>query len=90
MGLAQVSSILDHEGLRVRVEDLLDKSVFVDQVGVLAVERKKAIEKEEQSPWGDKKVKKEEKAPAEKKGGMAGFARKMKLLKRDTKEKSKN
>jgi hypothetical protein len=91
MGLAQVSSILDHEGLRVRVEDLLDKSVFVDQVGVLAVERKKAIEKEEQSPWGEKgRAKKEEKAPAEKKGGMAGFARKMKLLKRDGREKSKN
>jgi len=85
MGLAQVTSILDHEGLRIRVEDLLDKSVFVDQVGVLAVERKKAIEKEEQSPWGEKgRVKKEEKVQPEKAGGLASFARKMKLLKRDS------
>jgi hypothetical protein len=91
MGLAQVTSILDHEGLRVRVEDLLDKSVFVDQVGVLAVERKKAIEKEEQSPWGEKgRVKKEEKVQVEKgSGGLASFARKMKLLRKDS-VKTKN
>ncbi|KAF2276611.1 nonribosomal peptide synthase [Westerdykella ornata] len=54
MGLAQVASILDQEGLRVRVEDLIDKSVFVDQVGLLAVERKKVLESEEMSPWGEK------------------------------------
>ena len=90
MGLAQVTSILDHEGLRVRVEDLLDKSVFVDQVGVLAIERKKAIEKEEQSPWGEKgRAKKEEKVQSDKAGGLASFARKMKLLKRDS-VKAKN
>jgi hypothetical protein len=86
MGLAQVTSILDHEGLRIRVEDLLDKSVFVDQVGVLAVERKKTIEKEEQSPWGEKgRVKKEEKVQPEKSSsGFGAFARKMKLLKKDS------
>lgn len=54
MGLAQVASILDQDGLRVRVEDLLDKSVFVDQVSILAVERKKQIEREMQNPWGEK------------------------------------
>ncbi|CAN9149917.1 unnamed protein product [Alternaria alternata] len=54
MGLAQVASILDQDGLKVRVEDLLDKSVFVDQVSILAVERKKQIEKEMQNPWGEK------------------------------------
>jgi hypothetical protein len=84
MGLAQVKSILDHEGLRIKVEDLLDKSVFVDQVGVLAVERKKTIEKEEQSPWGEKvRAKKEEKVQPEKSSGFGAFARKMKLLKKD-------
>ncbi|KAF2683049.1 acetyl-CoA synthetase-like protein [Lentithecium fluviatile CBS 122367] len=85
MGLAQVTSILDYEGLRVRVEDLIDKSVFVEQVGVLAVERKKAIEKEEMSPWGEKgRGKKEEKVKEEKGTGFGALARKMKLLKRDT------
>jgi hypothetical protein len=41
----------------VRVEDLLDNSVFVDQVNLLVAERKKQVEKEEQSersPWGEK------------------------------------
>lgn len=54
MGLAQVASILDQEGLRVRVEDLIDKCVFNDQVGLLAIERKKQLDKEEMSPWGEK------------------------------------
>jgi len=88
MGLAQVAAILAEEGFRVRVEDLLDKSVFVDQVGVLVMERKRQVEKEEQnekSPWGDKgkakkttetiKVKKE-------KSGLGALARKMGLKKK--------
>ncbi|KAL6705717.1 hypothetical protein ACN47E_006506 [Coniothyrium glycines] len=55
MGLAQIASILDQEeGFRVRVEDLIDRSTFADQVGVLATERKKQIERERQDPWGDK------------------------------------
>jgi hypothetical protein len=54
MGLAQIASILDQEGLKVRVEDLIDKCTFVDQIGVLAVERKKQMLKEEASPWGEK------------------------------------
>ncbi|KAF2742358.1 nonribosomal peptide synthase-like protein [Sporormia fimetaria CBS 119925] len=57
MGLAQVASILDQEGLKVRVEDLIDKSVFVDQVGLLAEVKKKVLEREregEMSPWGEK------------------------------------
>ncbi|KAF2731994.1 nonribosomal peptide synthase-like protein [Polyplosphaeria fusca] len=54
MGLAQVASILGEEGLRVRVEDLIDKCVFNDQVGVLAEVRKKVLDKEDMSPWGEK------------------------------------
>jgi hypothetical protein len=88
MGLAQVASILAEEGFRVRVEDLLDKSVFVDQVGVLVVERKKQVEKEEQSeksPWGDKgKLKKTDtlKVKTEKKHGLGALARKIGLKKK--------
>ena len=88
MGLAQVASILAEEGFRVRVEDLLDKSVFVDQVGVLVVVRKKQVEKEEQSeksPWGDTgKGKRTEtiKVKSEKKGGFGALARKMGLKKK--------
>jgi hypothetical protein len=57
MGLAQVASILDGEGIRVKVEDLIDKCLFADQVGLLGVHRKLQIDKEqasEQSPWGEK------------------------------------
>lgn len=74
MGLAQVAAILDQEdGFRVRVEDLIDKSVFVEQVGLLAIERKKQVEKERQNPWGDKaKQKVEDKGKIEKKGSMFG------------------
>ncbi|KAH4193904.1 hypothetical protein HBH70_193220 [Parastagonospora nodorum] len=88
MGLAQVAAILAEEGFRVRVEDLLDKSVFVDQISVLVTERKRQVEKEEQSeksPWGDKgkakkttetiKVKKE-------KSGFGALARKIGLKKK--------
>jgi hypothetical protein len=57
MGLAQVVAFLAEQGLVVRVEDMLDNSVFVDQVGLLAVERKRQLEAEaqkEKNPWGDK------------------------------------
>jgi hypothetical protein len=81
MGLAQVASILAEEGFKIRVEDLLDKSVFVDQVGLLVIERKKQVEKEEQSersPWGDKgKQKRTETIKVEKKGGLGKLARKI-------------
>ncbi|KAF1951517.1 nonribosomal peptide synthase [Byssothecium circinans] len=59
MGLAQIASILDQEGLRVRVEDLIIAPLFVEQVGLLAEERKRVIEKEEMSPWGEKGAKRE-------------------------------
>lgn len=81
MGLAQVASILDQdEGFRVRVEDLIDKSVFVDQVNLLATERKKQLERERQNPWGEKgKAKSEEnrKAKAEKGRGFRALVRKV-------------
>jgi hypothetical protein len=54
MGLAQIASILDQEGLKVKVEDLIDRCTFAEQVGILAVERKKEMLKEEASPWGEK------------------------------------
>jgi hypothetical protein len=88
MGLAQVASILAEEGFRVRVEDLLDKSVFVDQVNVLVVERKKQVEKEEaseRSPWGEKgKGKRTEtvKVRGEKKSGLGKLARLVGLKKK--------
>lgn len=74
MGLAQVASILDQEeGFRVRVEDMIDKSVFVEQVSLLAVERKKQIERENQNPWGEKgKGKVEQKVKMERKGSSFG------------------
>ncbi|CAO2654052.1 Nn.00g107850.m01.CDS01 [Neocucurbitaria sp. VM-36] len=80
MGLAQVASILDQEeGFRVRVEDLIDKSVFVEQVSLLTVERKKQIEKDRQNPWGEKgKSKAIERVKLERTGsGFGAFARKM-------------
>jgi hypothetical protein len=82
MGLAQVSSILAEEGFKVRVEDLLDKSVFVDQVSVLVAVRKTQVDEEEQrerSPWGDKgKMKRTETIKVEgKKSGLSAFARKI-------------
>lgn len=80
MGLAQVASILDQEeGFRVRVEDLIDKSVFVDQVGLLAIERKKQIEKDRQNPWGEKgKSKAVERVKLERSSsGLGAFARRI-------------
>ncbi|KAI0578153.1 Nonribosomal peptide synthase [Pyrenophora tritici-repentis] len=85
MGLAQVASILDQDGLKVRVEDLLDQSVFADQVGILAVARKKQIEKELQNPWGDKgKMKAEEKANNKKSGAFGNLAKKIGFKKRES------
>ncbi|KAJ4299243.1 hypothetical protein N0V90_004487 [Kalmusia sp. IMI 367209] len=90
MGLAQIASILDHEeDWKVRVEDLLDKPVFVDQVRLLAVERKKQIEKEEMSPWGEKGKVGAKGVPSEKVGlerretGLGALARKIGLKRRD-------
>ncbi|KAH7081202.1 hypothetical protein BKA63DRAFT_549944 [Paraphoma chrysanthemicola] len=87
MGLAQVASILAEEGFKIRVEDLLDQSVFIDQVGILVVERKRQIEKEkesERSPWGDKgKQKRTETIKVEKKGGLGKLARKIGLGKKE-------
>jgi hypothetical protein len=82
MGLAQVAAILAEDGFKIRVEDLLDQSVFVGQVGVLVTERKKQVEKEEQSeksPWGEKgKAKRTETVPVPgKKSGLGALARKM-------------
>lgn len=90
MGLAQVSSILAEEGFTIRVEDLLDKSVFVDQIGLLIIERKKQCERElenEKSPWGEKgKLRKAETAKVEgKKSGLGALARKMGLKRSSTK-----
>lgn len=83
MGLAQVASILDQEGYHIRIEDLIDKSVFVEQVGLLATERKQQIEKERQDPWGEKgrtkKMEKMKEKKSSKFGAMAtrmGFKRK--------------
>ncbi|USP74910.1 nonribosomal peptide synthetase 4 [Curvularia clavata] len=72
MGLAQVASILDQEGYKVRVEDLIDQSVFFDQIGILAAERKKQIELESQNPWGDKGRLKVEERPKERRGSALG------------------
>ncbi|KAF2030892.1 acetyl-CoA synthetase-like protein [Setomelanomma holmii] len=81
MGLAQVASILAEEGFKIRVEDLLDKSVFVEQVGLLVLERKKQVEKEEQSeksPWGVKgKQKRTDTMKIDKRGGFGKLARKI-------------
>ncbi|PVH97248.1 nonribosomal peptide synthase-like protein, partial [Periconia macrospinosa] len=63
MGLAQLSSILEDttsspahgsSPLKIRVEDLIDKCVFVQQVELLCEERKKVKERESMSPWGEK------------------------------------
>lgn len=79
LGLAQVASILQEDGFTIRVEDLLDSSIFVDQVSLLVAARKKQIEKEEQSersPWGEKgKGKRTETIKVD--GKKKGFLRKM-------------
>ncbi|KAH8712255.1 hypothetical protein GQ44DRAFT_829973 [Phaeosphaeriaceae sp. PMI808] len=81
MGLAQVASILSEEGFTVRVEDLLDKSIFVDQVSVLVAERKRQVENEERnqkSPWGEKgKLKTENAKINGKKTGLGSLARRI-------------
>lgn len=89
MGLAQVASILDQEGLKIRVEDLIDKSIFNDQVSVLAAQRKKVLEKEEQNPWGEKgnkavKNMKEGAKLERQSSGLGGLARKMGLKRKGT------
>ncbi|KAE8868897.1 hypothetical protein PTNB73_03950 [Pyrenophora teres f. teres] len=85
MGLAQVASILDQDGLKIRVEDLLDQSMFADQVSILAVARKKQIEKELQNPWGDKgKMKAEEKANNKKSGTFGSLAKRIGFKKRES------
>lgn len=86
MGLAQVASILDQEeGFRVKVEDLIDKSMFVEQVGLLAVERTKQLEKERQNPWGEKgKMKTEEKIKAARSvSGLTKLVKKIGFRKKD-------
>lgn len=95
-GIAQIASIFDHEdGWKVRVEDLLDKPVFVEQVGLLAAERKKQIEKEEMSPWGEKGKVVPKGAPGDKEklerrqSGFGAFARMMKLKRKDTQKEVK-
>lgn len=72
MGLAQVASILDQDGLKVRVEDLLDNSVFFDQVGIVAAERKKQIDRDAQNPWGDKGRLRVEERTKERRGSALG------------------
>ncbi|ORY11754.1 nonribosomal peptide synthase [Clohesyomyces aquaticus] len=92
MGLAQVASILDQEGLRVRVEDLIEKCVFREMVGVLAAERMKEVEKENMGPWGEKGKKREEekkrkagKAKLERReSGLGGLVRKIGMKRRGT------
>lgn len=92
MGLAQVASILDQESLRVRVEDLIDKAEFNEQVGLLAIERRKQIEREEMSPWGEKGLSRkttEVGVLERKESGLAGLAKKMGLGKKVKGEKGK-
>ncbi|KAF2475447.1 acetyl-CoA synthetase-like protein [Lindgomyces ingoldianus] len=91
MGLAQVASILDQEGLRVRVEDLIEKCVFVEMVGVLALERRKEVEKESMGPWGEKGRKKAEgkrdggRVEVERReGGLGSLVKRMRLKRRGT------
>ncbi|KAL5437004.1 hypothetical protein PMIN07_006815 [Paraphaeosphaeria minitans] len=95
-GIAQIASIFNHEdGWKVRVEDLLDKPVFVDQVGLLAAERKKQIEKEEMNPWGEKrkiapKGSLSDKEKLERRqSGLGALARKIGLKRKDTHKEAK-
>lgn len=83
MGLAQIVAILAERGFVVRVEDMLDNSVFGDQVGLLAVERKEQIKTEtqnEKSPWGNKErtEKTEDGKPEKKKRALGVLAAKVK------------
>lgn len=96
MGLAQIASTFDHEdGWKVRVEDLLDKPVFVDQVKLLAAERKKQIEKEEMSPWGDKGkvvakgVLGDKEKLERRQSGLGALAKRIGLKRRDTPKEKK-
>ncbi|KAF2200880.1 acetyl-CoA synthetase-like protein [Delitschia confertaspora ATCC 74209] len=88
MGLAQVSSILENEGFRVRVEDLIERCVFVEQVQLLCEEKLRQIKEEEENPWGAKGMKRngskggEKTESVDEKGGeKGGFG---KLVKRFT------
>jgi hypothetical protein len=95
-GIAQIASTFNHEdGWKVRVEDLLDKPVFVDQVTLLAAERKKQIEKEEMSPWGEKGkvvakgVLGDKDKLERRQSGLGALARKMGLKRKDTQKETK-
>ena len=52
MGLVQVASLLDQEGFRVRVEDLIDHPILLEQVALLSLQVAQEKEKEAASPWG--------------------------------------
>jgi len=96
MGLAQVASILDAEGLRVRVEDLIDQPVFNEQVGLVAKVKERLVRDEERDPWGAKGAKgkeerdaKEGNAKVERRESGLGFGslvKKMGLKRKGTKK----
>lgn len=95
-GVAQIASTFNHEDeWKVRVEDLLDKPVFVDQVGLLAAERKKQIEKEEMNPWGEKGkvaakgVLGDKEKLERRQSGLGALARKIGLKRKDTQKEAK-
>ncbi|KAF2802919.1 nonribosomal peptide synthase-like protein [Mytilinidion resinicola] len=52
MGLAQVCSLLDQEGFSLRVEDLIDHPVLVEQLVLMAAQVAREKESETASPWG--------------------------------------
>ncbi|OCL10211.1 nonribosomal peptide synthase-like protein [Glonium stellatum] len=52
MGLVQVASLLDQEGFKVRVEDLIDHPILLEQVALLSLQVAQEKEKETASPWG--------------------------------------
>lgn len=37
IGLAQVASLLDHEGIKIRVEDLIEHPVLIDQLALIGL-----------------------------------------------------
>jgi aryl carrier-like protein len=53
IGLAQVSSLLEEQNLRLRVEDLVDHPVMMDQLTLLAAQRRKTKELEIEEIQGE-------------------------------------
>lgn len=82
IGISQVAGLLENEGLRIRVEDLVDHPLFADQLALVVIAAKVKRERDEEDL---KEVYDPQETPKEKKGlkkmwgkSVGGLAKRMK------------